>query len=138
MNKIQDAYTKCMEIQKTIAVNLAKARGGMSRQELAKLSGVTYQTIYDIEEERRKPSLDVLDNLSKALRIEASELLRPSSPTAFKGKVSEALRFMASVPDEIYELSVELGADHKAWKDVKDVLEREVEILKEQKAKNHA
>lgn len=127
MNNFQDAYTKYMEIQKVVALNLAKARGEMSRQKLAELSGVTYQTIYDIEEERRKPSLEVIQSLSSALRIDPSELLKNSEPVLYKPKVSDVLKRLASIPDAVYDLANELELDHEAWEDIIETLEIAVE-----------
>lgn len=68
-----------MEIIEVISKNLKAARGDMSRQELAIRAKTTYQTIRDIEEGRRKPSLEMLDQLARCLETNISDLLKSDS-----------------------------------------------------------
>ena len=109
-----------MEIQKVIAKNLRteRERQALTRDSLAKMAGVTPQTIYDIENENRNPSITVLDSLAKSLGIAAKDLLCESEPVLVKSlPVSKTLQKMMAIPDEVYEISIKLGVDNPIWEE---------------------
>lgn len=138
MNKIQEDYTKYMEIQRIVALNLAKARGPMSRKELADKAGLSYQHIYEIEEKLKKPSLKVLEKVAKALDIEIFTLLREEgAPPPTK---TEPLSIFASklqkIPDSVFEKAQALEASDEVWKTIENLLEV-AKMAKTEKA-NHA
>lgn len=56
------------------ALTAAREAAGMSREALAAAAGVSFNTVYAIESERRAPSLRVAVALSEALGVTASEL----------------------------------------------------------------
>ena len=138
MNILQTPYNLNMEIQKVVATNLKAARGKMSRNELAKRAGVTYQAIYDVEERGKNPSIDLLQSVSEALGIPSHSLLRTDEivrPVVMDRPVSHILKKLSAIPDEIYELAAKVGPDDKsAWDNVKSALEVAIE-LKEERAK---
>lgn len=135
MKEIQSVYTIDMELQRVVALNLSRIRGEMSRKALATKAGVSYQHIYEIEEEIKKPSLKVLEKLSKALDVELSELLSAKESTPKPIKISSALRMMASIPDEIYELAEKLGdSKNDVWEEIAGFLEDEIAYGKKEKS----
>lgn len=109
-----------MKIQKVIAKNLRAERERLSltRDSLAKMAGVTPQTIYDIENENRNPSITVLDSLANSLGLTAKDLLNDSEPLPVKSlPVSKVLQKMMAVPDEVYEVAIKLGANDPIWEE---------------------
>ena len=52
-----------------------RERRGMSKSELGRRSGVTYQTILNIESGRNKPSFDVMVKISQALEVDLNSLV---------------------------------------------------------------
>ncbi len=136
MNFLQNIYTESMEIQKVIAANLFAARGELSRKELAQRAKVTYQTIYDIEEGNKNPSVKALQSIADALGIPCSALLETSEPVRpiIKNEpISAFAKKLLSVPDKVYALAEKLGSDHEIWGEIIDALEDEVNILEESK-----
>jgi transcriptional regulator with XRE-family HTH domain len=127
MKEIQSVYTVDMELQRVVALNLARIRGEMSRKALATKAGVSYQHIYEIEEEIKKPSLNVLEKLSKALDIELADLLASKGPEKKPVKVSSVINRLAAVPDDVYDLAIQLQElkpkdRETAWRDVKEAM----------------
>jgi DNA-binding XRE family transcriptional regulator len=124
MNILQTTYTECMEIQRVVALNVIRARGGMSRQKLAKLAGVTYQHIYEIEENLKKPSLKVLERVAAALNIEVADLFKREVQKERPVVISSALRKLLLIPDRIYDMVEDFGDDKDVWDDVEVALNR--------------
>lgn len=126
-----------MEITKVIATNLREAResAGLSREALAKKAGITAQTIYDVENENRKPSLTVLDSLAKELGLPISELLKGSPATqVIKMKpvpLKKILTGLANIPQDVYEMIEKVEEANEAWDTVRSALE--IAIEKKQK-----
>jgi DNA-binding XRE family transcriptional regulator len=48
---------------------------GMSKSELGRRAGVTYQTILNIESGRNKPSFDVMVKIAQALDVDLNRLV---------------------------------------------------------------
>jgi len=118
-----------MEIIKSIAENVRKARGELSRQKLADVVGCTYQTIYEIEEGRRKPSIEVLIAISEALNVSAASLLETGkSPVVVSLPVSKTLFKMAAIPDDVYELAQGVELDSEVWDTVRSALKVGAEL----------
>ncbi|WP_238907458.1 helix-turn-helix transcriptional regulator [Clostridium sp. YIM B02506] len=63
-----------------IGINLKNRREklGISQRDLAKVINKTGQLISLIEQDKNKPSLDVLEQIAKALKIPIYELIKPS------------------------------------------------------------
>lgn len=122
MNIFQNLYNQDMEIQRVVSTNLIKLRGEMSRQELAGLAGVSYQHIYEIEEQLKNPSLKVLDRLAKALSVDLAELLKVSEQKQRPVKISSVLRMMAAIPDDIYLSASEFELNHPMWDEIRSVI----------------
>ncbi len=110
-------YNKVMEIRKVISQNLEKARGATSRKKLAEMSGVSYQTIYDIEEGNKSPSIEAIDKISRALGIAPFELLKdaPPTPRLYSLPVSQTIKKMLAIPDDIYDVAIEHEIAPKDW-----------------------
>ena len=47
---------------------------GMSTRELARVAGISTETVYAIEHGKRQPSVTTLDKLANALGVEARDL----------------------------------------------------------------
>jgi transcriptional regulator with XRE-family HTH domain len=127
MKEIQSVYTVDMELQRVVALNLARIRGEMSRKALATKAGVSYQHIYEIEEEIKKPSLNVLEKLSKALEVDLAELLASKEIEKRPVKISSVINKLASIPDEIYDLAEKLGdTESDIWDGIAAMIEDEI------------
>lgn len=128
VNNFQPVYTEVMEITKVFALNLNRLRGNMSADALGKKVGVTAKHIYDMEKERRNPSLDLIVKLAKELNVSVGDLLEESGvqPAVKRLPVSQTLAMMASIPDEIYELSWKLNdPKNEVWEGIASALEDE-------------
>lgn len=118
MNYFPTEYTEVMDITKTLAINLKQAREkrDLTQKALGDAIGKTSQTIKDIEKGRRKPSIEVLEDLSEALGVTPGYLLSGGEiPEAKVLPVSSVLKKMACVPDEVYNLSESVPRDDEAW-----------------------
>jgi transcriptional regulator with XRE-family HTH domain len=124
-----------MEIQKVISDNIVRLRGDTPRKELAKRANVTYQTIYDIEEGNKNPSIEVIVKIADALNVDPSKLLE-NKPEAkiIEMPVSKVLKKMASVPDDIYDLAEEFSDDPGVW----DFVRSRFKIAREKREKEKA
>ena len=128
-----------MDVAKKIAENIRLARGDLSRQKLAEKISLTYQTVYEIEEGRRKPSIDALIVIAEVLGVSAASLLETDrAPTVVYLPVSETLTKLASVPDDIYEMASRVGKESAIWETVRTALEVEIERLDEAKKSKKA
>jgi len=67
-----------MTIRRILAVNLRRLRkeAGVSQEELADRAEIDRTYISALEREVYAASIDVLDRLAKALRVEAADLLK--------------------------------------------------------------
>lgn len=57
-------------------IRALRTRRGLTRQELARRSGITHQQLYYIERGLRSPSLETLGLIASALRVRPSTILR--------------------------------------------------------------
>jgi transcriptional regulator with XRE-family HTH domain len=115
-----------MEITKTVALNLRSLRDGqkLTRDALAKLARVSSQTIYDIENENKKPSLLVIESLAIALKVKPSALLEEGTVLqATYLPVSETIQKLLAIPDRVYELAQDVPLDDEAWDLVEGALD---------------
>jgi DNA-binding XRE family transcriptional regulator len=127
-----------MEITKTVANNLRALREGqkLTRDTLAKLAGISSQTIYDIENENKKPSLLVIDSIAKALNVKPFALLsEEESPPVARVPMSIVAKKIMSIPDDVYELAQGVSLNDEAWEIVRMALETARE-REERKKKN--
>ena len=123
-----------MEITRVVAINIEKARAGMSREELAKRSKTTYQSIRDIEEGRRKPSVDMLSNIANGLGLSVADLFKEDLKVL---KMSPMVQRIAAIPDEVYDLAIGVPREDSAWDTVRQTLEIAQErVKKNQLSKN--
>lgn len=129
-----------MDITKVLAKNLRDAREQkkLSREALAKSAGVTAQTIYDVENENRKPSLTVMDSLAKALEVEVYDLLKvPLEGEVVKIRrqpLKAVLSGLMNIPQDVYEMIEQVEQENEAWDTVRAALE--IAIEKKQSHKN--
>jgi len=124
-----------MDIAKKIAENIRLARGELSRQKLAEKAGTTYQNIYDIEEGRRNPSIDILIAISEVLGVSAASLLETGkSPVVVNLPMSKVLIKMAAIPDDVYDLAQGVNLDSEVWDTVRSALIVGAELKAEKKA----
>lgn len=67
-----------MTIRRVLATNLRSLRQqrGLSQEELAHLASIDRGYIGSIEREKYAVSIDKLDQIAKALKVEASDLLK--------------------------------------------------------------
>jgi transcriptional regulator with XRE-family HTH domain len=137
MNFLPEAYNQSMEIMKVIAANIERERGEESRASLAKRAGVTYQTVYDVEEGNKKLSIDVLEKIAGALRVDPADLLKRKVPLQKPLKISEALKKMLSIPDDVYDLAEKLHVDDDVWEGVEGLLQGAINARNAASKKNN-
>lgn len=72
------------DLRETLSRNLRLARSvrGLSQEELALESGVNRSYLSDVERGVRNVSIDNLDRIATALKVEAWTLLHPGDPPA--------------------------------------------------------
>jgi DNA-binding XRE family transcriptional regulator len=142
MKKLPLPYTEVMEITKLFALNLRKNREGkgMSADSLGEkmTPKVTGKHIYDVEKERKKPSIDFVIEAAKALDVSVSDLFKEEERREKPLKVSEALQKMMSIPDDVYDLAAKLPIDDGAWEGVKGVLQGAINAREYSKKSNHS
>src|SRR3990170_5245372 len=68
------------------AIERLRERKGVSREDLARGSGVSYSYLSEIERGLKRPSTDVLARLATALDMLPSELLRQIEEMSAKGR----------------------------------------------------
>lgn len=68
-----------MTLRRIVARNLKRLRleRGLSQEELADLAGLNRNYIGMVERQENAPTVDTLEALAKALRVEAIKLLEP-------------------------------------------------------------
>jgi len=66
-----------MELRRIVAQNLRRLRQdrGLTQEELADRAGLNRNYVGMVEREENAPTVDTLEALAKALKIEAAELL---------------------------------------------------------------
>jgi transcriptional regulator with XRE-family HTH domain len=118
-----------MKLQKVIARNVLTLRKDMSRQKLAELAGVNYQTVYEIEKGLKNPSIDSLTKIAEALNVPASSLLSsdPVEKIKVEYKLSEFAEMLSRIPDDIFKLAQQLDVNDEAWDIAKIPLEVAIE-----------
>lgn len=100
-----------------------------TQESLAAAAGISFQTIKDIESGRTGGGLKSLTRIAKALDITIEELKGEAEPIVekvVKFKVSKMARYIASIPDDVYEMAVKLGSGPEAqdaWEGVRAALE---------------
>jgi transcriptional regulator with XRE-family HTH domain len=109
----------------------------MSQVALASLIGLNPQTVRDYESGRRMPTIKGLPLLAKALDVSISELIEGSdeAPPIKRLPVSQTLKMLASIPDDVYELAQGVSLKDEAWETVRMALETARE-REERKRKN--
>lgn len=145
-NNFQMMYTEVMEITKVFALNLRMLRGSLSADELGKKVGVTSKHIYDLEKERKNPSIDLIEKLAKELNTTVSNLLtekaenRPA-PTRIQGRTTDLLRELIfrreKIPEDVIDMAQGFELDDEVWEEVREAFE---DAIKRRSAspKNHS
>jgi transcriptional regulator with XRE-family HTH domain len=70
-----------MTLRRTVAQNVRRLRKqrGLTQEELADLAGLNRNYVGMVEREEHSPTVDTLEALSRALRVEPDEFLRRSA-----------------------------------------------------------
>jgi transcriptional regulator with XRE-family HTH domain len=129
MNNFHTLYTNAMGIRKAVSQNYANLRAslGLSAKAFGARLNVTAKHIYDIEDDKRGPSLELLEATSKEYNVAISSLLEEGGvlkiPTLRTEPVSIFAKKLMAIPDEIYELAQDVPlSDKDAWAEVKGAL----------------
>jgi transcriptional regulator with XRE-family HTH domain len=132
-----------MKINELFIENLKRLRKekGLTQQYLADNSGVVVQTVRDYESGKRAPSFESLGQISIALGIKVSDLFESNEAApVLQMPVSKTIQKLAAIPDEVYDLAVQVPLTSEAWDTVKIAIKiaiRKQEADKE-KARNKA
>lgn len=85
------------KLRKIVALNLIRLMDaqGIKQQRLAQLSGVGQTTISKLLRQKASPTLDTLEALAKALRVNVRDLLNPEIDPGVAADLYELDRYMA-------------------------------------------
>lgn len=123
-------YNEVMEITKVFALNLKILRESreMTARELGEKVGVTGKHIYDLENDRKKPSIDLLEEIAKAFNISISELLSSKkilAPVRIAGKTTDLLKELIirreKIPDDVIDMAQGFEPGDEVWDEVRVV-----------------
>jgi transcriptional regulator with XRE-family HTH domain len=139
MKNLRSDYTKSMEIKEFIGTKLRAIRVSkkLSAKKLGAKVGVTGKHIYDIEKNRRGASVKLINKIAESLSVRVSDLTDDSQKVQSL-PVSSAVKAIASIPDEVYELALKVGPDLVKWKHAISALQHEVEKLEAVSRKEEA
>lgn len=102
----------------------------INQDELAERSGLSLGYIKNIERGVSWPSPESFEAISKGLEISIGDLLEDvsSGKTAvYVAPVSEMVKRLVCVPDDIYDLAMKVKLDDSAWDTVRSALEIAIE-----------
>lgn len=104
------------------------------------MANVSAQTVYDIENENKKPSLLVIESLAIALGVKASALLDADEPAPIK--IIPASRMfikLSSIPDDVYDAIFAAGElNEQDWDFIKSIAKNAKERNLSKKLKKDA
>jgi transcriptional regulator with XRE-family HTH domain len=108
---------RLQEFRQGLARRITDARGDMSKQKLARISGVSVATISRIEAATRNTSVEKLAALARALNVTIDDLTPseglggpgPGAGTARRLPAGPSARVLQAVQDQLTELRDELG-----------------------------
>lgn len=108
----------------------------INQEELAEKSGLSIGYIKNIERGISWPSPESFEALSRGLGVPIGELLNEPAPEkVIPLPMSEVLRQLGSIPDEIYLLAAKIGNNkNEVWEAVAGFLEDEINYGKKDKA----
>jgi transcriptional regulator with XRE-family HTH domain len=98
--------------------------------ELSRLMQIHPSTISRWKNGDHAPEMDKIDKLADLLGVDPLEFYRTESNKPLELPVSKTLQKMMCVPDKIYDLAIDLGADHGIWEGVEGMLEQAIEDQK--------
>lgn len=119
-------------------VRRLREESGMSQVTLGNLVGVTSHTIKNIESGRKGVSVQTFAALAKAFGITMEQLLGHEPPRAekvVKFKLRQVIKYFESIPDDIYDLALDMKQDKEAWDSVRGAMRGEIKNLKARAAK---
>ena len=101
---MEKKLTDSEKLRKNLSLNVKKYRKrlGFSQEKLAEATGLSFQTINDIEGCRMWVSDKTITKLASALEVEAYRLLMPETPSGLAGKrSSNPEKLLLSLEDEV-------------------------------------
>lgn len=103
-----------------------------SQEILAEKAECSKSVIRDLETGKGSASVDMLEKIARAFRIDVSDLLSPKNNvvTMVNEPVSKVLKRLALIPDRVYELAIDLGDDKEAWDTIEGIMETKGEEIK--------
>lgn len=107
---------------------------GFTQKSLALKIGLNDQAVREYEAGRRFPPIETLGQIAEALGVKVADLFESNEAVkVLQMPVSKTLQKLASVPDHIYDLAVQVSLDSDAWTTCEVALALAIE---EQKADN--
>lgn len=129
-----------MEISELVSKNLRVIREDkdLTQRFVAENCDVSTQTIRDIEAGRRGLSLELMGRIATCLGVEVTDLLKTGNPApVLQMPVSKTIQKLASIPDNIYDLAVQVPLTSEAWQTVEVALGIAIKRQAEDKAKKN-
>ena len=114
---------------------------GFTQKSLALKIGLNDQAVREYEAGRRFPPIETLGQIAEALGVKVADLFESREAVkVLQMPVSKTIQKLASVPDSIYDLAIQVPLTSDAWKTAEIALKiaiKKQEADKE-KAKNKA
>lgn len=116
-----------MEISDLFSKNFKRIRAekALTQAFLARSVNVSTQTVRDIEAGRRNPSFELVGKLAQKLGITVGDLFleeKEDRSNVHALPVSEAIKKLMAIPDNIYDLAQDIPKDDQCWDAVRIAL----------------
>lgn len=114
---------------------------GFTQKALALKVGLNDQAVRDYEAGRRFPSVETLGQIAEALGVKVADLFESSEAVkVLQMPVSKTIQKLASIPDNIYDLAVQVPLNSEAWETAEIALKLAIkrQDAEKEKAKSKA
>lgn len=108
---------------------------GMTKREIAQQMNISEATLQRWKSGVSFPELPNIEKLAKILKVDEVEFYSSVDPVTKNEPVSNVLKRMMCIPDEVYDKAVKVGVNHNVWETVIDALDVAIE-LQEEASKN--
>lgn len=122
-----DLMTKLDAIFSKNLVTIRKASGYASAESFAEALGISLRALQRYESGDRMPSSEKIEQIAEKLGREPQDFFRTEEGRVRVLPVSEMVKRLVCVPDDIYDLAMKVKLDDSAWDTVRSALEIAIE-----------
>lgn len=110
-----------MQVNELFSDNIKRLRSekGFTQQQLADMAGITITALRGYENLRRAPPMETMGKIAQALGVTVADLFETGEvikPNVLAMPISKVLQKMSCIPDNIYDIAVEIPRDHEIWR----------------------